>query len=198
MAKVIFGVLCAAIITQGCDNSGIGKYDLLVKHELESGKRVDSIFYGIYLGMPSKAFFTHCWQLNKQGVFTDGTNNMYVMHRLNKGELNNPAVMNFYPDFEEGKIYNMRVLYQYDGWAPWNKKLFADTLLPDVLQLYKKQYPNGNPFITISEKGKSDIYLKVDGNRRITIGRVDDMVVKVAITDLLTERKILSRNVEKK
>ncbi|MEJ7680166.1 MAG: hypothetical protein WKG06_20360 [Segetibacter sp.] len=36
---------------------------------------------------------------------------------------------------------------------------------------------------------KSTIYVKIDGNRRITIGKKDDMDVKVEYTDLLTEQK---------
>jgi hypothetical protein len=198
MMRYFFLFFGIALLISGCDNSGIGKYNALVANELKTGRRVNSIFFGIYLGMTSKAFFTHCWELNKQGVFTDGTNNMYVLHKLNKGELKYPAAMNFYPDFFEGKIADMRVLFQYDGWAPWNKQYFSDKLLPDVLQFYKRLYPDGNPFIKIENDKKGTIYVKVDGNRSITIGRHDDMVVKVAITDLITERKMLNSNGAKK
>lgn len=198
MVKVFCLLVCIVAVMAACNNAPIDKYDALVKQELSSGKRVDSIFWGIYLGMPNKAFFTHCWELNKQGVFTDGTNNMFVLRKLHNGELKYPAAMNFYPDFYEGKIYNMRVLFQYDAWAPWNKQYFSDVLLPDALQYFQKIYPGGNPFIKIEDKKKGTIYVKVDGNRNITIGRYDDMVVKAAITDLITEKKMLSSNGAKK
>ena len=81
------------------------------------------------------------------------------------------------------------VTFQYDGWAPWNKHLFSDSLLQDVLQLYKKWYSKGNSFIEMKEPGKSTIYVKVDGNRRIVIGKKDDMVVKANYTNLITEQK---------
>jgi hypothetical protein len=98
--------------------------------------------------------------------------------------------MNFYPDFYENKIAVMRAGFQYDAWAPWNKAQFSDSLLPDVLQLLKKWYPGGNDFIAITDKTKGTIYVKVDGNRRITIGRFNDMLVKVDYTDLIIEDKL--------
>ena len=66
----------------------------------------------------------------------------------------------------------------------------ADSLLPDVLALYKKWYSDGNSFIQIDDEEKGTIYVKVDGNRRITIGKYDDMMVKVDYTDMLVEKQI--------
>ena len=103
---------------------------------------------------------------------------MYVLYKLKNNELKHPASMNFYPDFYQNKIYKMRVNFQYDSWAPWNKQLYADSLLQDVLKLYKNWYNRGNPFIKINDKEKGMLYVKVDGNRRITIGRYNDMLSK--------------------
>jgi hypothetical protein len=121
--------------------------------------------------------------MNKKGLLTDGLNNTAVLYKLEKNELKHPAAMNFYPDFTDNKIGRMRVTFQYNAWAPWNKDLFADNLLPDVLQLYTRWYA-GNPFIKVEDKKRGIIYVKVDGNRRITIGKYDDMLVKVDYTDL--------------
>ena len=52
----------------------------------------------------------------------------------------------------------MWVNFQYDGWVPWNKNWYADSLLHDVLKLYKKWYNGGNPFITINDK-KKEIFM---------------------------------------
>lgn len=172
-----------------CDNSGLNKYNSLMEKELKSGKHVDSIFFGMYFGMLNKDFFAHCWEMNRKGIFTDGENNMYVLYKLKK-ELKYPASMNFYPDFYQNKIYKMRVNFQYEGWAPWNKQRYADSLLPDVLHMYKKWYSDGNPFISIKDKDKGIIYIKVDGNRRITIGKYNDEIVKADYTDLLVEKVI--------
>lgn len=171
-----------------CSNSEGSGYASLVKKELSKGTRNDSLFMGIYLGMPSKSFYDHCWAMNKQGIFTNGLMNNTVLYSMEK-ELKYPANMDFYPDFYEGKISVMKVAYDYKAWAPWNKTQYSDSLIFDVLNLYRKWYP-GNDFITITNKEKGIIYVKVDGNRRITVGRYDDKLVKVDYTDLLVEEKI--------
>jgi hypothetical protein len=175
------------VVLTSCQDSGFRKYTSLMKKELASGKRVDSVFFGIYLGMGNKEFYMHCWDLNKRGIFTDGLNNAAVLYKLEKNELKHPAAMNFYPDFTQHKISRMKVSFQYNAWAPWNKKLNADSLLPDVLRLYHTWYKSGNPFIRVDDEKRGTIYVKVDGNRRITIGKSDDMMVKVDYTDLSAE-----------
>jgi hypothetical protein len=179
-----------AVIISFCSCSSAGsEYTELVKTELAKGRRVDSLFLGISFGMTSKTFFGYCWELNKKGIITDGANNTMVLYKIDSA-LKYPASMNFYPDFYENKIFNMRVTFQYNAWAPWNKILFSDSLLNDVLRLYKNWYPGGNEFIKITDKEKGAIYVKVDGNRRITVGKFDDMIVKADYTDLLIEEKL--------
>jgi len=181
-------LVCAAAI-YSCQQTPAQQYEALERKEIASGKRMDSVFYGLYFGMKSKAFFTYCWEMSKKGIFTDGENNQYVLHKLENGELKHKAFMNFYPDFYEDKIFQMRVKYQYQAWAPWNKDLFSDKLLQDVLQVYQKQYP-GNPFFTLQKKGRQPLYVKIDGNRRITVGVFNDAVVNVVITDVNVEKQI--------
>jgi len=172
------------ILLAGCRQSAMEQYDQLVKKELESNKKVNNIFMGISLDMTSKDFYIHCWDMNKKGIFMDGAGNTAVNYKLIHNELKHPADMNFYPAFTNGRISSMWVKFQYAGWVPWNKKLDSGNLLEDVLQLYKKWYPDGNPFINITDKNKGAIYVKVDGNRRIIIGRFDDVQVKADYTDL--------------
>jgi len=185
-----------AIIFAGSCSSDSDQYNAIVKKELAKGIRVDSLFLGIHFGMTSKEFYGYCWELNKKGLLTDGNNNTAVLYKIN--ELKYPASMNFYPQFFDNRIGVMGVNFQYDGWAPWNKGLFADSLLPDVLTMYKRWYPGGNDFIKITNKEKVSVYVKVDGNRRITIGRFNDMLVKVDYTDLLIEQKLKKQNAEAK
>lgn len=192
-AVSLFIILCILI---GCsEDSEMDKYNRLAKKELASNKKVDSIFFGIHFGMTQKKFFSHCWEMNKKGIFTDGNDgrgNMTVLYKLDK-ELKYPASMNFYPDFNDSIIWRMRVIFQYDGWGPWNKHMAADSLLPDVLSLYKKWYSEGNSFIQINDKTRGILYVKVDGNRRITIGKYDDVLVKVEYTDMLVEKNKVQR-----
>lgn len=173
-----------------CTSSSTDKYNKLVKTELAKGVRADSLFLGLSLGMTSKTFFGNCWELNKKGILFDGSNNTMVLYKLDSA-LKFPATMNFYPDFYQNKIAAMRVNFQYNAWAIWNRAQSADSLLPDVLRLYKKWYPAGNEFIQITDKAKRTIYVKVDGNRRITLGKFDDIIVKADYTDLLIEDKII-------
>lgn len=176
-----------------CTSSSTEQYDKLVKKEKAKGTRVDSLFLGISFGMTSKTFFGYCWELNKKGIISDGSNNTMVLYKVDSG-LKYPASMNFYPDFLDNKISNMRVTFQYNAWAPWNKAQFADSLLPDLLHLYKKWYPAGNDFIALTNKERKTIYVKVDGNRRITLGKYDDMIVKVDFTDLIIEEKLKNQH----
>ncbi len=178
------------IIEVGCSNDNFKTYKELEDKEVASGKHKDSLFMGIYLGMPSKDFYVHCWELNKQGLFTDGANNTSVLYHFKKDELKYLASMNFYPDFHNDKIYKMRATLNYDAWAPWNKNMGADSLLQNILVLFKTWYPNGNPFITIRDEKRGTIYVKIDGNRRITVGKYDDIRVKVDYTDVSIERSL--------
>ena len=43
----------------------------------------------------------------------------------------------------------------------------------------------------MNDKLRGSIYIKIDGNRRITVGKADEMNVKVIFTDLYVEDKVL-------
>ena len=190
MMRLHVFIFLILIIEAGCSNDNFKTYKELEEKELASGKHYDSLFMGIYLGMPSKDFYVHCWHLNKAGLFTDGSNNTSVLYHFKKGELKYLASMNFYPDFHNDKIYKMRVTLNYDAWAPWNKSMGSDSLLVNTLNLFKTWYP-GNPFLTIQDKNRGTIYVKVDGNRRITVGKYDDIRVKVDYTDVSVEKSLV-------
>lgn len=190
MKLPFFLCLLILILSQACDDGGYREYKMLMHRELGNRQRNDSIFFGIYLGMRPKAFYTHCWEMNKKGLFTDGLNNAAVLYKLHQPEMPYNTDMNFYPDFYQDKLYKMKVVFHYVGWAPWNKKLYADKLMPEVLKLYNQWYPSGNPFIKLHDKERGTIYIKIDGNRRIIIGKHDDMQVKADYTDLLIAQQI--------
>ena len=177
MSRVIWLVLIIAC-TLSCGKKA--RYDRLLKQELTSGVRYDSLFLGIYLDMTSKDFYAHCWELNKKGLIRQGNQNLSVEHELNT--LNYPAKMNFYPTFLEDRIYEMPVRFQYDGWAPWNKHLWSDSLQLDVLDLLKDWY--GQDFMEVKHSRHGSAFVKVDGNRRITIFTHGEAEVYAVITDM--------------
>lgn len=178
----LLGFVC---IISGC--SPKAKYENMLKQELASGVRYDSLFMGIYLGMPEKNFYTRCWVLNGKGLIRQGIRNMTVEYQL-KGELKYPATMDFYPEFVQGKIFEMPVRFLYNGWAPWNKKLSSDSLQIEVLNWYEKIYGNG--FIEVKHPERGIAYVKVNGNRRISIFKEDDMHVWAIFTDMLVKEEV--------
>lgn len=181
-AKLLAGFLVSFIFIS-C--SPKAEYDRKLKQELSSGIRQDSIFMGIYLGMPEKKFYLHCWNLNKRGVIRQGETNTTIEYEI-KNELKYPGLMDFYPNFNEGKIYEMPVKIKYKGWAPWNKELSSDRLQEDVLNWYEKVYGKG--FLKVRHPERGFAYVKLDGNRRITIFKADDLYVWVVFTDMLVKR----------
>lgn len=180
-------LLLVFIGISGCQQSDLQRYNALVKKEKESAKTVNDIFFGISFGMTSQQFYNHCWNMNKKELFEDGPGSMSVLYRLKNNELRYPAKLNFYPTFTKDKISSMWAKFEYSGWMPWNKQLSSDSLLPEVLKLYEKWYPDGNPFMKVESKTRGVAYVKVDGNRRILIRRYDDMDVKVDYTDIRIE-----------
>lgn len=181
-------VFCSLLaILTSCTES---EYEKTVDEELSKGIRNDSLFLGLALGMSKKEFFEHCWQLNKQGLVTDGKGNTAVHYEV-KG-LKDPASMDFYPEFYKGRIYQMPVDFQYKGWAPWNTHLSSDSLMYDVVNLFKEWY--GGDFMVLEHPDGYTFFVKVDGNRRIVVHQYNDHTVKAVFTDLLVERALHQEN----
>jgi hypothetical protein len=178
-------VIIFAGIFSGCTKKA--KYERLLKHELASGIRNDSIFMGIYLGMAEKDFYTHCWLLNGKGIIKQGLRNSSVEYQMRK-EINYPAIMDFYPVFVKGKIYEMPVRYVYSGWAPWNKSLGSDSLQLNILKWFEKQYGNG--FIPVEHPKRGIAYVKIDGNRQISLFKENDTFVWAIFTDMSVKKEV--------
>ncbi len=156
-------------------------YERKLKHELASGIKNDSLFLGLYLGMPEKEFYMHCWELNHKGLIKQGPRNTTVEFML-KNELKYPGTMNFYPNFVKGKISEMPVRFIYTGWAPWNKKLSSDSLQADVLSWFQVKY--GNRFMKVDHPKRGSAYVQLKGNRRITIFKENEMNVWAVFSDM--------------
>ncbi len=172
---ITFLIVCClfVLLWSACERS---EYHQLVTKERRSGISNDTIFHGIYFGMSRDDFFAHCWELHKQGVFRQGSNNMTVEEFLSEG-LRYKTRMNFYPNFtEEGLIDEMPAHFMYEGWAPWNASHSADSLELDVVQYLEKKH-GGNPFIQVDVPNSSvDVFVKVDGSRQILLKKDDNSV----------------------
>lgn len=168
-----------------CACSPRERYDHKLAKELASGVRYDSLFMGLYLGMPEKEFYLHCWALNKKGLIKQGASNTTVEYKIKK-DLKYPALMDFYPKFTDGKISELPVRIKYNGWVPWNKKFSSESLQRDVLHWYEKTYGRG--FMKVSHPERGTAFVKIDGNRRITIFTADELYVWVIFSDLLVQK----------
>lgn len=177
-------MICLSLI-YGCSKRS--RYDRKLKQELTSGIRNDSLFMGLYLGMPEKDFYMQCWELNRMGIVKQGPDNKTVEYQL-KTELKYPALMNFYPGFADGRISEMPIRFIYSGWTPWNNKLSSDSLQVDILRWFRIMYGDGYMKVDHPEQGSA--YVKLDGNRRITIFREDEMYVWAVITDMSVIKEI--------
>ncbi len=185
---LIFVVLAIA----GCDRRS--DYERLVERELATGTKYNTLFLDYELGMSKEAFYEHSWALNRKGMVMQGPRNQTVRYELDD-ELPHPAKMFFYPDFHEDKVFQMRTRFLYDGWAPWNDDLSADSLQRAVIDLFTAWYGDG--FIELERArdafGETVQYAKVDGNRRIVVGKYTDSEVMAVFTDIVVEKEIESR-----
>ncbi len=184
-------LLSLMIVFIGCSRS---KYDQLVKAEMAKGIVNDSLMLGMKLGQTQKEFFDKCWKLNREKIVTNGPDG-FVMYELPVKKENGKGdaiTMLFYGIFNEDKtMTGMNFQFYYESWSLWNKSLQSDRLIPEVKSRFMEWYP-GNDFIKVELKNdEGEIFVKVDGIRRITIKPLDDnRVVKAQIDDL---RYILSK-----
>lgn len=177
---VILAAIIAGFLFNYCARTT--PYHEMEARELARDVRFDSLFFGLYLGMQSKDFYTHCWELNKQGLIRQGASNTSVYYGID--DFKYPAGMDFYPKFYEDKIIEMPIVFSYEAWAPWNRHLFADSLKAEVLGRMEEWYGPG--FIEVESPSPlyGNAFVKIDGNRRISIYNKDDSEVNVDIVDL--------------
>ncbi len=187
---MILGAVAFLLILTMCYN--VSPYEKMETKELTNAERHDSLFFGLYLGMSSKDFYTHCWNLNKKGLIRQGAANTSVYYEVK--DFQYPAGMDFYPRFHDDKIIEMPILFSYTAWAPWNKHLFADQLKTEVLQLMEKWYGSGFIEIPSPTPLRGSAFTKIDGNRRITVYDIDDQQVRVDIVDLRKIKELEATN----
>jgi hypothetical protein len=153
-------------------------------------KNYDSLFLNISFGMKRQEFFDYCWEMNRQKLFIHGPTNQNVEYRLT--EIKHPVTMRFYPSFYEDKIYEMPVTFTYEAWAPWNRQFFSDSLLVEMIGLFRKWY--GDDFQVIHHKTQGTVYAKIDGHRRINLFIKDDQFVQAVFTDLRVENELKKKS----
>lgn len=167
------------------------EYTKLVKSELSSGKKNDTIFFDLRFGNTRQEFYKICWDLNKKELVTNGPSNNYVQVMLESKdslETYKSIQMLFYGKFNSDDILTaMDLKFSYEAWSPWNKDLQADKLLPVVQDTLLKWYP-GNHFMSVK-----NVLVKVDGNRQIQLKQESDKDVSVLIENLEYKYETLTK-----
>ena len=177
---ILYAFAFISLILQSC-NSSIFSWEDEIKES-------DSLFLGIYLGMPKKDFYDLCTELNKKQLITQGPGgNTNVEHRMVEG-YDSEVSMRFFPTFVDEKVFEMPVTYSYVAWAPWNRQFWAENLLDKVLLKYKKTY--GEDFKLIEHPLQGKVYYRIDGKRRINIFIKDEQFVQAVFTDLKVEKRL--------
>ncbi len=184
MSKLVYSSLCILAFTIiSCERPS--ELESMRAREMARTDTIQPIFFNYELGMSRQAFYDSSWALNARGMVVHGPNNRNIQYKL-PDQLDHQATMLFYPDFNHDRVSRMRVLYSYDGWAPWNRHLWSDSLIHDVRDLMESWYGEGflTQQVSIPLIGTSNEYVKIDANRQITIQRHTDREVLVYISDL--------------
>lgn len=179
-------VLLLLILLVGCSES---KYSKLVKTEMAKNIVNDSLLFEMKFGQTRQEFYDQCWKLNSQKIIKQGSNNNFVQYYLPQKEGDssiNSIKMLFYGIFDKEKIMRgMDMRFSYNAWSLWNESTHSDKLITVVKDTLQSWYP-GNGFIEVTMKrSKKDIFVKIDGNRRIIIEPlINTKDVDVRIDDL--------------
>lgn len=185
--KIVLSLFVLLFAFSACKSD----YEKMVQSEIASGIKYDSLFLGLKFGQTRKEFFDICWTLNKTiGLQPSGRGNMlgYVLAK-DSTDFNN-IKMRFYPTFDDDdRINGMDMEFSYGSWSPWGEQYYADQLLPAILDTLEKWYGR-NAFTKLTfDKSPEEIWVKVDGNRRMAIFQKDDEALEMKITNLLDEKE---------
>lgn len=178
-----FYVLIVLIFTiLSCES----EYSKLVKREFSTGVKNDSLLFGMKFNDTRQEFFDICKELNNKKLVTHGPQNKFVEYIIKGNEEDESSIqMLFYGIFSKENIMTgLNMQFSYNGWSIWNKKYFADALIPKLKDTLQKWFP-GNEFITVDIKElNKEAFIKIDGNRQIKMFSLDSKVVSVKIENL--------------
>ena len=167
------------------------EYSRLVKEELASEIKNDSLLFGLKFNQTKQDFFDICQELNSQQLIKQGPENKFAEYMLKGNEEKASSIqMLFYGIFDKQNIMTgLKMRFSYNAWAPWNKQLYAEKLVPRIKDSLQKWFP-GNDFIKVDvKKINRDVFVKVDGNRQIKMYTLNNKTIAVKIEDLDKKRE---------
>tara|TARA_B100001769_G_scaffold260189_1_gene240621 strand:- start:406 stop:1002 length:597 start_codon:yes stop_codon:yes gene_type:complete len=185
--KIIF---CLLVLTPFLACEIESEYSKLLKKELKSGKSFNDLVLGLKIGQTKDDFFEICADLNKKKLITSGARNLYpeyILYPKDSVENGKKIRMSFMGIFDNDRIMKgMDIRFNYYSWIAWREEYNSDNLINEIKDTLQLWYP-GNNFIEIDLKldSKNNLaYVKVDGNRQITMYKIDGRDVAVIIEDV--------------
>ena len=185
--KIIF---CLLVLTPFLACEIESEYSKLLKKELKSGKSFNDLVLGLKIGQTKDDFFEICADLNKKKLITSGARNLYpeyILYPKDSVENGKKIRMSFMGIFDNDRIMKgMDIRFNYYSWIAWREEYNSDNLIDEIKDTLQLWYP-GNNFIEIDLKldSKNNLaYVKVDGNRQITMYKIDGRDVAVIIEDV--------------
>ena len=187
MAVTVLGTL----FFTSCKKSEAERYLAYEKEQLQNDVVQDSLFLGLYFGMPKKEFREYCFEKNIEKKFWQGgqKNTAWVESKL-KG-MQYPAAINFYPEFTNDTITEMNAAIYYDGASFKDGTFEPDSLLVDVLHLVENWYGGQTFKIKSPVFYKDDVHVHLKGNCRVTISHdMSGQLVNLWFYDLKRAEKL--------
>ena len=185
--KIIF---CLLVLTLFLACEIESEYSKLLKKELKSGKSFNDLVLGLKIGQTKDDFYEICADLNKKKLITSGARNLYpeyILYPKDSVKNGKKIRMSFMGIFDNDRIMKgMDIRFNYYSWIAWREEYNSDNLINEIKDTLQLWYP-GNNFIEIDLKldSKNNLaYVKVDGNRQITMYKIDGRDVAVIIEDV--------------
>ena len=185
--KIIFSLL---VLTPFLACEIESEYSKLLKKELKSGKSFNDLVLGLKIGQTKDDFFEICADLNKKKLITSGARNLYpeyILYPKDSVENGKKIRMSFMGIFDNDRIMKgMDIRFNYYSWIAWREEYNSANLINEIKDTLQLWYP-GNNFIEIDLKldSKNNLaYVKIDGNRQITMYKIDGRDVAVIIEDV--------------
>ncbi|MEX2602414.1 MAG: hypothetical protein WD355_12235 [Balneolaceae bacterium] len=153
-------------------------YDTWVEQELSKEFREDEVLLGYRLGMETRDFYHHGVELNQRDIVRGMSQIIYPFE-----ELPYPATIHIVGNFHEDRLYELFCSIKYDDWNPGNSEYFTDRMIPELIDYFEELYGSGFRKIEHPEHER-EAWIKIDGNRRISIYPINEMYVNIEFFDL--------------
>ncbi|MGN7514544.1 MAG: hypothetical protein ACTHOM_09220 [Allomuricauda sp.] len=169
LKTILLSTLTILVLSTSCKKSEAEKYMAYEKEQLKNGPVQDSLFMGLYFGMPKKEFREYCFDKNIEKKFWQGGRKNMAWVESDLEGLQFPAAINFYPNFTNDTITEMNAAIYYKSNVETDEPLESDALLKDVMRLLNNWYGGKTFKVDSPVIYKNDVYVHLKGNCRITV-----------------------------